>query len=463
MVAQSRLFVNHKNMEISPKIFKSYDIRGLANSEINEKNAELIGRALVEYSEAERVLVARDMRLSSPSLLRALERGINASGADVIDIGLASNPLFYFAVSEEFRDGKKGAGVNVTASHNPKEYNGFKLVHEDGSPIGEGAGMEAIRDLVLAQKFDNHKPGKISEKDLLKKYIERILSLVPKEAVGERRVVFDAGNGMAGITLPAFIRAYGIQNENLFFDLNGNFPNHTPNPVQEETLGALKNMVLQTHSELGVSFDGDADRVGFVDERGVFVHGDIMTAFIAKEMLRRSPGSWIVTTIQASLIVGETVSAAHGKLETVRVGSPFLKYAMRKSGAVFGGELSMHFVFREMNYLEAPELAVAIVLAAINREKKPFSELIRPLIKYHKTAEINFPVKDKVATLAALEKKYSDGKVNHLDGVRIDYPSWWFSVRVSNTEPVIRLNLEANTEEEKNSRLAEVMEIIKNF
>jgi phosphomannomutase len=239
-----------------------------------------------------------------------------------------------------------------------------------------------------------------------------------------------------------------------------------PNPAQEETLVVLKKRVKESGAELGVSFDGDADRVGFVDELGNFVRGDIMTAFLAKEMLRRSPGSWVVATIPQSRIVGETVSASGGKLETVRVGNPFVKYKMRELGAVFGGELAMHFMFRDMNYLESSELAVAIVLAAINRDKKPFSELIRPLLKYAKTPETNFVVKDKdaaLAIIAALEKKYSDGKINHIDGVRVDYPSWWFSARTSNTEPLVRLNLEADTQEEMRARFKEVAEVIKRF
>jgi phosphomannomutase len=452
-----------KIMEIEPKIFKAYDIRGLAGVEITEKVAELVGRALVKYSGAERILVARDMRLSSPTLLKAIKSGITASGADIIDIGLATNPLFFFAVAEEFRGGGKGAGANVTASHNPKEYNGFKIVREDGFMIGESSGMEEIRDLVLAGKFKNRPPGKIEEKNPLNNYLDRILSVIPKKEVGERHVVFDAGNGMAGITLPSFIRAYDLQSENLFFDLNGNFPNHIPNPVAEETLVALKKKVIESGAELGVSFDGDADRVGFVDELGNFVRGDIMTAFLAREMLRRSPGSWVVATIPCGRIIGETVAASGGKLEIVRVGNPFVKYKMRELGAVFGGELSMHFMFRDMNYLESSELAVAIVLAALNREKKPLSKLIRPLLKYAKTPETNFVVKDKdaaFAIIAALEKKYSDGKINHTDGVRIDYPSWWFCARVSNTEPLVRLNLEADTEEEMKMRFEEVKKII---
>ena len=453
-------------MEINPTIFKAYDIRGLSGSEITEKIAELVGRALVKYSGAGRILVARDMRLSSPALLDALKRGITASGADVVDIGLATNPLFFFAVTQEFRNDKNGAGANVTASHNPKEYNGFKIVRKDGFMIGEGSGMEEIRDLTIAQKFDDRPAGKIRQKDPLRDYILRILSVVPKREVGKRHVVFDAGNGMASVTLPALIDAYGIQSENLFFDLNGSFPNHVPNPAQEETLVVLKKRVKESGAELGVSFDGDADRVGFVDELGNFVRGDIMTAFLAKEMLRRSPGSWVVATIPQSRIVGETVSASGGKLETVRVGNPFVKYKMRELGAVFGGELAMHFMFRDMNYLESSELAVAIVLAAINRDKKPFSELIRPLLKYAKTPETNFVVKDKdaaLAIIAALEKKYSDGKINHIDGVRVDYPSWWFSARTSNTEPLVRLNLEADTQEEMRARFKEVAEVIKRF
>jgi phosphomannomutase len=452
-----------KGMEIKPEIFKAYDVRGLAGSEINEGTAELVGRALAKYSGAERILVARDMRLSSPSLLAALIRGIVASGVNVVDIGLATNPLFYFAVSEEFKNGGKGAGANVTASHNPKEYNGFKIVREDGTPLGEGAGMEEVRDLAVAGKFVDRPAGKIVKKDPLKNYLDRILAIVPRREIGDRHVVFDPGNGMAGLTLPAFIGTYGLQSENLFFDLDGNFPNHVPNPVKEESLAALRKKIAETKAEFGVSFDGDADRVGFVDELGNFVRGDVMTAFLAKEMLRRSPGSWIVDTVPCSRTIGEVVRAAGGKLETVRVGSPFVKYKMRALGAVFGGELSMHFMFRDMNYLEAPELAVAVVMAALQREKKPFSELVRPLLKYAKTPETNFSVKDKDAALEALENKYSDGKISHTDGVRIDHPSWWFSARTSNTEPVVRLNLEAETEEEMKARLAEVSEIIRSF
>jgi len=461
-------------MKIDPKIFKAYDIRGFASDEITPELAELVGRAVVAYTGAKVVVVGRDMRETSLELSMALIKGIVASGSDVVDIGLTSTPMFYYAVGAQFENNgnpsassglglsPSGAGIMVTASHNPKEYNGFKIVQGDLEPIGEGSGMDKIRDLVIAGNFSDAPEGNVMETDVREEYVAKHLEIVPRRDIGGPRVVFDAGNGMAGFVAPGIIKAYGLEKKcrKMFFELDGAFPNHEPNPVKSENMAALAAMVRKESADLGVAYDGDADRVGFVDETGEPVRGDLMTALFAGEVLRTHPGATVLYDVRSSRAVPEAIKAAGGNPIMCRVGHAFIKKQMRENGAWFAGELSMHYYFRDFFIAESSDLAMLYVLAAMKRTGKKLSELVAPLKKYSHSGEINFPVKDKDAALAALKKKYSDGKLDRLDGVRIDYPSWWFNVRASNTEPLVRLNLEAETKEEMDARVEEITKII---
>ena len=467
-------------MKIDPKIFKAYDIRGLAATEITPELSELVGRAVVAHTGAKVVVVGRDMRETSSQLAAALIKGIVASGSDVVDIGLTSTPMFYYAVGQQFDYrgetspgfasrgfASEGAGVMVTASHNPKEYNGFKMVLSDLEPIGEGSGMENIRDLVIAGNFSDAPEGNVMETDVREEYVAKHLEIVPRRDVGQPRTVFDAGNGMAGFVAPGIIKAYGLEKKcrKMFFELDGTFPNHEPNPVKPENIAALVAMVRKDGADLGVAYDGDADRVGFVDETGAPVRGDLMTALLAGEVLQQHPGATILYDVRSSRAVPEAIASAGGKPVMCRVGHAFIKKQMHETDAWFAGELSTHYYFRDFFMAESSDLAMLYALAAMKRMGKKLSELIAPIKKYFHSEEINFSVNDKNALMKRLEEKYGSlaSETIRIDGLRFEFSSWWFNVRASNTEPLVRLNLEAQTKEEMDARVEEVAEIIRRF
>jgi phosphomannomutase len=450
-----------------PKIFKAYDIRGLAG-EITPELAELVGRAMVAYTGADVIVVGRDMRKTSPDLLKALVKGVTAAGADVVNIGLTSTPMFYYAIGMQFEnDPSHGAGVMVTASHNPKEYNGFKLERGNVLSIGAGSGMEDIRELVMKGQFADKAEGNVMEIDVREEYVAKHLELVPRREVGQPRVVFDAGNGMSGYVTPGIIKAYGLDRKckKLFFEPDGSFPNHEPNPAKRENLAWAIEAVQKENSDLGVVYDGDADRVGFIDETGKAVRGDLVTALLAAEVLRKYPGAPVVYDAVSSRIVKETIAAAGGKPVVSKVGHAFIKENMRKTDACFGGEASTHYYFKDFFMAESSDLAMLMILKIMKQSGKKLSQLIAPLMRYHHSGEINFSVKDKDAVIKALADKYENGakEVSRLDGLRVDYASWWFNVRASNTEPLVRLNLEAETEEEMKAKVEEITSIIKRF
>ncbi len=452
-------------MSIDPSIFKAYDIRALA-SELTPEIAERVGRALVKMTGAETVVVGRDMRETSPALSEAVIRGIVKSGADVVDIGLCSTPLFYYAVGTQFAEAPAaGAGIMVTASHNPKEYNGFKLERGDLSSIGQGSGMEEMRELVEAGNFKDAAEGNVIESDLRGEYAAKLLSIVGKRETGKPALVSDAGNGMAGHVAPAVLEAYGLgRSKKLFFELDGSFPNHVPNPVDPQNLSALAKAVKETGAGIGAAFDGDADRVGFVDERGLPVRGDIVTAIIAAEVLRRHPGSPVLYDLRSSRAVAEAISEAGGRPVMSKVGHSHIKNAMRELGACFAGEFSTHYYFADFFGAESSDLALLYILGAMKRTGKKLSELAAPLMRYSHSGEINFKVKNKEALMAALQARYGkDGKAISIDGLRFDFPDWWFNVRASNTEPVVRLNLETGSDTETKRRIEEISEVISNF
>jgi phosphomannomutase len=455
-------------MKIDSKIFKAYDIRGFASDEITPALAEAVGRAVVAHTGAKVVVVGRDMRETSLELAAALIKGIVASGSDVVDIGLTSTPMFYYAVGQQFGGVRgEGAGVMVTASHNPKEYNGFKMVLSDLEPIGEGSGMENIRDLVIAGNFSDAPEGNVMETDVREEYVAKHLEIVPRRDIGQPRTVFDAGNGMAGFVAPGIIKAYGLEKKcrKMFFELDGTFPNHVPDPLKPENLTAVIAMVKKEGADIGVAYDGDADRVRMIDETGAPVEGDIMTALLAGEVLRQHPGATILYDVRSSRAVPEAIASAGGKPVMCRVGHAFIKKQMHETGAWFAGELSTHYYFRDFFMAESSDLALLHALAAMKRMGKKLSELIAPIKKYFHSEEINFSVNDKNALMKRLEEKYGPlaTETIRIDGLRFEFPSWWFNVRPSNTEPLVRLNLEAQTKEEMDARVEEVAEIIRRF
>ena len=426
---------------MNPDVFKSYDIRGVYPKELDESTAERVGRAFVEFLHPATVAVGRDMRPSSDALFRAFARGVTEQGADVVDLGLTSTDELYFAV------GHFGypAGAMITASHNPKEYNGLKLCREDAIPLSGDTGVFAIRDLALAGSFTrSSKRGVVTAKDALPAFAEHCLSFIDPGAIKPLKVVVDAGNGMAGLIVPAVFDRLPIKLIPLYFELDGSFPNHPASPIEPQNMADLQKAVREQGADLGAAFDGDADRVFITDEHGTLVGGDMVTALVAKMLLRRTPGSTILCNLICSRSVPEVVAASGGVYVRTRVGHSYIKAIMREKNAIFGGEHSGHFYFRDNYFADSGLIALLVVLELVSREGKPVSELLRPLDRRVRSGEINSRVGDANAKLAELERRYSDAEIDHLDGVTISYKNWWANIRPSNTEPLLRLNVEAD-------------------
>jgi len=455
-------------MTISPKLFKAYDIRGLAPQEIDEDMAYRVGQALVKLTDAKVVVAGQDMRDTSPALFQAFSRGVNSLGADVIDIGLVTTPMFYFAVGEyDLHD----AGAMITASHNPKEYNGIKSCYGDVLPIGGNSGMKELRDLSLAGPYPATEEGTVVETDIREAYLERLFGALGEKKIGKLNVVVDCANGMEGVIIKdIFKRLPRVTWSGLYLDLDGSFPNHEANPLKEETLADLMAKVRQKKADVGFSFDGDGDRVGIVDEKGEAVRGDLLVALLAPELLKADPGAAVLFDVRSSLAVEEEVAKAGGRPIMCRVGHGLIKPQMREEKAVFAGELSQHFYFRDFYNAESSDLVMLLVMALISETGKPLSELVAPLKRYFHSGEINSEVADKDAVFARLRETYSHeaATINEIDGLRLDFRDevrpegdWWFSVRASNTEPLLRLNLEAKSQAKMEAKKAELLAIIR--
>jgi phosphomannomutase len=446
-------------IEINPEIFKAYDIRGIYPDEINGQIVYDIGRALVLHTKAKKIVVGHDMRESSHELENELIRGITDQGADVIRIGLATTPMLYFASWQMGVD----AGVVITASHNPAEYNGLKLCLKNAVPIGEGNGMEEIKELALAGKFNEvENKGRVMEKaDFKGRYIEYMADFF-KVGLGRKKIVIDFANGMGILDKDVYERFTGdIEAVYLYDELNGNFPNHEANPLKTETLEALQKKVVAKSADLGIAYDGDADRVGFVDEKGEIIPMDYMIALLAKEILKKHPGSLILMDLRSSNAVKEVIEEAGGKVGRCRVGHSLIKKQMRDQGAIFAGELSGHYFFEENSKAEMSTLAALTVLNLMNESGKTISELTAELKRYFHSGEINSDVKDKEAVMSKLKELYKDGQLDEMDGIRIDFEDWWFNVRPSNTEPKLRLNLEAKDQKLMEEKREELLGIIR--
>jgi phosphomannomutase len=444
---------------MEPKIFKAYDIRGLYPAEINKAVAYAIGRALVMHTGAKKIIVGFDMRESSPELEASLISGVSDQGADVVKIGISTTPMLYFASWQIEAD----AAVMITASHNPAEYNGMKFCLKNAVPIGEGSGMEEIRDLALAGKFtDGEKKGAVTEElDFHQKYLDYMAQFF-KTGKTKKKLVIDFANGM-GILDKAVFEKFPSKIEAIYMydTLDGNFPNHEANPLKTETLKALQEKVVAEKADLGIAYDGDADRVGFVAETGEVVPMDYLIALLAKEVLKKNPGSLILMDLRSSNAVREVIEEAGGQVNLCPVGHSLIKAQMRQQGAVFAGELSGHYYFAENSKAEMTTFAVITLLNLMDETEQKMSELITELKRYFHSGEINSDVADKDAVMQKLKEIYRDGKLDELDGIRIDFPDWWFNVRPSNTEPKLRLNLEAKTKELMEEKRDEVLAIIR--
>lgn len=448
-------------MQVMKEIFKAYDIRGASPGEITEEFAERLGRVFSHFTEAKTVVVGRDARASSPELANALIRGIISQGVDVIDIGMVSTPMFYFAVGEyELHD----AGIMVTASHNPSQYNGFKMVRGDDSPIGANSGMWQLRDLVTSpREFPDQKIGNVVESDISDAYFQKICSLADPETLKQFKLAVDNGNGMGGVILPRLLKLIPGWHSSLYMEPDGTFPNHEANPLKEETLSELKKLIKEKKSDLGAAFDGDADRIGFVDENGVPVPGDLLIAVLAPRILEEHPGAPILYDVRSSWAVKEAITKAGGKPLMCPVGHALVKKMLRETDAAFGGEVSMHYYYKDFyNGMESSALTLLILLGILTDENKTLSELVAPHKKYFHSGEINFTVSDPSVSIAAVEKKYGQmaKEIIRIDGVRMEFDDWWFSVRASNTEPLLRLNLEAKTKAKMEERQEEISNIL---
>lgn len=442
---------------IDPGIFKAYDIRGTVPDQLTEEIAYRVGRALVTYLRAPRVAVGRDMRLSSPAMAAALLRGIIDQGADAVDLGQTSTDQLYFAV------GKFGfpAGVMVTASHNPKHYNGFKICRDQAIPLSSADGLDQIKDLVLNGTFAKVAPGRVTAQDSLAAYVEHLLTFVNPSAIKPWKIVIDAGNGMAGQTLPAVFAHLPCQLTPLYFDLDGNFPNHPASPIEPENMVDLQQAVRQHGADLGAAFDGDADRMFVVDEQANLVGGDMVTALVSRSLLRKFPGSTIIYNLICSRTVPEMITQGGGTPYRSRVGHSFIKADMRRLNAIFGGEHSGHFYFRDFWYADSGLIALLVMLELLSEEGKRPGELLQPIDTRFRSGELNTRVTDIPSKIKAVEERYADATIDHLDGITVAYPDWWFNLRPSNTEPLLRLNVEADQADLLSRRSEEVLNLIR--
>jgi phosphomannomutase len=444
-------------------IFKAYDIRGIVPTQLDEEIAYKIGLSFQHVLDADdrangnTMLVSRDMRSHSEGLKNALVRGLADSGLDVLDIGLSSTPMNYFAISHF----KAAGGVQVTASHNPAEYNGFKFSRHGARPVSGDHGIALMEKAVQEGNLPKAAtPGKVTQGDAFEAYKEHVLSFLRGTDSGRKlKAVADAANGMATIDLP-ILEALGLDLSTLYFELDGTFPNHEANPLKEENLHDLQKAVRSAAADLGISFDGDADRAAFIDETGEPIGSDLMTGLIGGILLEREPGKAVVYDLRSSRAVAEYLKEKGGVPVRERVGHSFIKATMRQREAIFGGELAGHYYFRDHSYADCPLLSIVEVLNLLRQSGKKLSELIKPLQRYAKSPEINFEVADKQGKMDELAKRYSDAEIDYLDGITLSYPDWWANVRPSNTEPFLRLVLETKMPEELEQRKADLFEIL---
>ncbi|XVQ12262.1 phosphomannomutase/phosphoglucomutase [Spirillospora sp. CA-255316] len=442
------------------KIFKAYDIRGVVPDELDEETAEAIGAAFVRVTGATAVVTAHDMRASSGPLAAAFARGATGQGADVVEAGLGSTDMLYYASGV-----LDLPGAMFTASHNPARYNGLKLCRSGARPIGRDTGLAEIRELVeRGVPAHDGAPGTVSQRDLLKGYADHLKTLVDLSGIRPLKVAVDAGNGMGGHTVPVVLEGLPIDLVPLYFELDGTFPNHEANPIEPENLRDLQAKVRETGADIGLAFDGDADRCFVVDERGEIVTPSAITALVAVRELAKHPGSPIVHNLITSKAVPEIVAEHGGSPVRTRVGHSFIKQTMAETGAVFGGEHSAHFYFRDFWFADSGMLAALHVLAALGEQERPLSELLAEYTRYAASGEINSEVADQAAATAQVRAAF-EGRpgvtVDELDGLTVGADDWWFNLRPSNTEPLLRLNAEAADEQTVGRVRDEVLAIVR--
>jgi phosphomannomutase len=444
-------------------IFKAYDIRGRYPDALNEDVARKIGRAYVSFLglSGSRVVVGRDMRLSGEPLEDAFVRGVTEAGADVLNIGLVSTDALYFAVGHLEEPG----GAMITASHNPKDYNGLKLCREDAIALSGDEGISQIRDLITSDKLpeSGEHAGSVEEGDITEDYAEHCLNFIDTEGLRPLKIVVDAGNGMAGKMLPPIFEKLPFEYVPMYFELDGSFPNHPPNPIEPQNMEDLQERVVAEGADFGVAFDGDADRCFVVTEKGGTISGDILATLVAKNVLEKEPGAAIVYSAVCSKALPELVRREGGRPIRTKAGHSIIKPQMRKHDAAFGGEHSGHFYFRDNYFADSGIIAMLTVAELVGRQEDPLSELLVPIDPYLRSGEINSEVEDQDEVLKRVEEHYAERdnpEIDHLDGLTVDYGDWWFNLRPSNTEPLLRLNVEASGRETMEKKRDELLELI---
>jgi phosphomannomutase len=444
---------------LDPTVFKAYDVRGIYPDELDEAGAYAIGRAYVDQFEPRRIVVGRDMRLSSPAMSQAVMQGAVDSGARVLDIGMVGTEMVYFAVGELELDG----GIAVTASHNPKEYTGMKIVRRGALPVGGDSGLLEIRTRAQGDLGPPKGGASIEKADIWPRFVERVLAFVDTEEIRPLRVVIDAANGMAGAMLPPVLEGLPIDAVRYYFEPDGSFPNHEPNPLLPENREFIVRKVTEHGADLGVAFDGDADRCFFFDDTGEFVPGDFVTALLAEAVLEKEPGAKIIYDVRASWAVPETIERDGGVPLVNRVGHAFIKHRMREEGAAFGGEVSGHYYFRDFSQADSGVIPFLLMLELVSKRDAKLSAILAPYReRYFITGELNSPVADVALKLQELKERFgAEGKISHLDGVSVDAVDWHMNVRPSNTEPLLRLNLEARSRERMERKRDEVLAVIR--
>ncbi len=450
-------------MAVNPGIFKAYDVRGIYPDEISEDIAYQIGRGFVAYLQARRIAVSRDMRVSSPSLSKAFIEGARDQGCDVVDYGLMGTDMLYFAVARDGHDG----GAQITASHNPKQYNGAKLVRREAFPLSGDAGISDIRDMLVGGTLPPKaaQRGGLTRHEALDDYIKHVMSFIDPSVIRPFNVVLDAGNGIGGLVAPPLFDGLPCRTTRLCFEVDGTFPNHEANPLIEENRRDITEAVIRQKADIGIAWDGDADRCFFIDGDGEFIAGDFITALLSEAFLLKFPGAKVVYDVRASYAVRDTVARYGGTALINRVGHAFFKKRMREENAIFGGEVTGHYYFRDNFYADNGFIPALLILELMSKKGQTLAELLAPLRKkYFISGEINTKlpdmrlVEEKIDLLAA---QYSDGHISKMDGISAEYPDWHFNVRPSNTEPLLRLNLEATTPQEMERRRDEVLAFIR--
>src|SRR3954454_1474905 len=450
-------------MQINADIFKAYDVRGVYPGEVNEEGARAIGAAFVAYLKAKRIAVGRDMRLSSPALAAAFIEGATSQGADIVDYGMIPTDMLYFAVARDGHDG----GVQVTASHNPKQYNGMKMVRREAFPLSGEEGLLEIRQMIAANAIPAAaaRGGQVTTKNVLGEYVEHVMSFIDPALIRPFNVVLDAGCGMGGLVAPKLFERLPCRTTPLCFTIDGTFPTHEANPLIEENRRDIVERVVAEKADVGIAWDGDADRCFFIDGTGEFVSGDFVTALLAEAFLLRHPGASVVYDLRASHAVRDTVARYGGTALMNRVGHAFIKQRMRQEDAIFAGEVTGHYYFRDFYHADNGFIPALLMLELMSKKNMSLRELLEPYREhYFISGEINTKLKsmDEVpARLSAIQSRYGDAQIQKLDGVSVDYPDWHFNVRASNTEPLLRLNLEARTTALMEQKRDEVLGIIR--